>query len=127
MASTLSNAAGDFLAACIHSLLELDILLVLHNEGDRWWNADQVAAEMRIAIPLAASALESLASHNLLDVRIGVSLAYRYSPLDGAVRALTAEIARHHYAARELIGAQRRTRLAAERFADAFRLRKKDG
>jgi hypothetical protein len=127
MSSPLSQEAEAFLTACVNSILELDVVLVLQNDDARWWNADQVAAEMRIGMPLAAAALEALAARNLLDVRIGGSLTYRFAPLEDRVRTTTQEISRNHYAARELIVARRQTRTAAERFAAAFKLRKEDG
>ncbi|HVL70013.1 MAG TPA: hypothetical protein VM364_22330 [Vicinamibacterales bacterium] len=108
------------------SILQLDIILLLHREENRWWSAEQIAQEIRVGPTTTALALEELASRNLLDVRIGSTLAYRFSPVEEGVRGVLAEIAADHYTAREIVAAGAAGH-AARRFAEAFRLRKTDG
>lgn len=126
MSSSLSPHARRFLRDTVGSLLQLDIILLLQRDDTRWWNADQIAQEFRVGPATTGLALEELASRNLLDVRIGSTLAYRFSPLEERVRRVLAEIAADPYPARELV-ASGATATAARRFAEAFRLRNSDG
>lgn len=126
MARTLSPHARNFLRESVRSLLELDAILLLQRNDQRWWSAEQIAEELRVGSDPASSALESLAACNLLDVRIGGTLAYRFAPVEPAARSTVGEIASDPYVARELVAGGDIAR-AARRFADAFRLRKSDG
>ena len=124
--SSLSTTAREFVRARLGSLLQLDAVLLLHADASLWWSADRVAAQLRVSPDAAAQALEALASRNLLDVRIANDLTYRFAPWHESAARLIAEIADHHYEAREIV-ARAGTETAAERFADAFRIRKIDG
>ena len=110
------------------SILQLDVVLLLHANPARWWSADGVAEELRVGQSAAREALEELGSTNLLDMRIGNDLTYRFAPWQPEAAEFMAEIAAAPYAAREVV-AQRSVTSAAKRFADAFRLRspKSDG
>lgn len=127
MARTLSPQAITFLRECFRSILDLDIILLLERDAARWWSADQIAQELRASASAAASSLEALAARNLLDVRIGSALAYRFAPVQASVAESLAEIAADPYSARELIAGGDNVASAARRFAEAFRLRKIDG
>jgi hypothetical protein len=124
--SSLSAAARDFLRARLGSLIQLDIALLLHGDPSAWWSAERVAGHLRVTVDAATQALESLASRNLLDVRIANDLTYRFAPWHESTAQLVGEIADHHYEARELIARGGGDQTAA-RFADAFRIRKTDG
>lgn len=122
----LSTAARDFVRARLGSLIQLDVALLLHADASVWWSAERVAAQLRVSEEAAGHALEALASRNLLDVRIANDLSYRFAPWHESAAELIAEIAEHHYEAREVV-ARGGSETAAERFADAFRIRKNDG
>jgi hypothetical protein len=123
--SSLSTTAREFVRARLGSLIQLDAVLLLHADTSLWWSAERVAAHLRVSPDAAAQALEALASRNLLDVRIANDLTYRFAPWHESAARLIAEIADHHYEAREIV-ARAGTETAAERFADAFRIRKID-
>lgn len=126
--SPLSTGAQEFLHRHIGSILQLDIVLLLHGDPSRWWSVSQAAEELRVSQPLARLALEDLGTTNLLDMRISNDLTYRYAPWQPDMAVLIEEIAHSRYDAREFV-AQRTATSAAKRFADAFRLRtrKSDG
>lgn len=128
LSSPLSTGAKDFLRRHIGSLLKLDIVLLLQNDPARWWSASHVAEELRVGPGIAREALEELGATNLLDMRIGIDLTYRFEPWQADAAEFVEEIAGARYEARELV-AQRAGTTAAKRFADAFRLRsnKHDG
>ena len=124
--SVLTADAKEFARTRLGSILQLDAALLLRASGDSWWTADRVAEKLRVGTDLARQALESLASRNLLDVRIANDLAYRYAPWHESAARLMTEIAANHYEAREIV-ARGTGGSVASRFADAFRVRKNDG
>jgi membrane carboxypeptidase/penicillin-binding protein len=124
--SVLTADAREFARTRLGSILQLDVALLLRARGDSWWTVERVAEELRIGVDVARQALESLASRNLLDVRIANDLAYRYAPWHESAARLMTEIAANHYEAREIV-ARGAAASVATRFADAFRIRKNDG
>ena len=124
--SSLTPEAREFARSHLGSILQLDVALLLRAEGDSWWTAERVAAELRVGIEASRQALEALGAHNLLDVRIANDLSYRYAPWHQSAARQMSEIAANHYEAREIV-ARGSGGSAAERFADAFRIRKNDG
>ena len=121
----LSAPAKEFVRARIDSLIQLDIALLLQSDASVWWSAERLGDELRIQPDVARHALDALASKNLLDVRIATDLTYRFAPWHGSAAELMNEVAANHYEAREIVA--RGGGSAAERFADAFRVRKNDG
>jgi hypothetical protein len=121
----LSAPAKEFVRAHLGSLIQLDVVLLLQSDPDVWWSAERLAAELRVSLDAARHAVEALAARNLLDVRIATDLTYRFAPWHESAAQMMTEIAAHHYEARELV--VRGGGSAAERFADAFRIRKNDG
>lgn len=81
--------------------------------------------ELRVGQTAARQALEELGTTNLLDMRIGTDLTYRFAPWREEAAHFVDEIAGARYEARDLV-AQRGGTTAAKRFADAFRLRSRD-
>ena len=124
---SLSPPTLAFLGTFVRSQLHIDILLLLCRDTARWWHAGQLAAELGVPEDGILDALEQLASSNLLDVRIGSTLSYRFSPVDEAARTAMCEAVQRPYEAREAIARQTRRPRAAERIAEAFRIRKSDG
>ena len=122
---SLSPGAVEFARSRLGSILILDIALLLRAEADSWWTAERVAATLRAGVEGSRHALEALGSRNLLDVRIGSDLSYRFAPWHESAAHYMTEIAEHPYEAREIVA--RAGGSAAERFANAFRIRKSDG
>jgi len=110
----------------ISSALQLDALTVLHTDRNRWWTTGEMAAQLRTSEVSAAAALEALGRLNVVDVRVGAHLSYRYAPVDDDLAKVVDEIADAHYHARDELVARvteaRRTADAARRIADAFRI-----
>ncbi len=124
----LSEAAEHFLHNRIGSMLHLDILLLLRRDVQQWFTPAALAAALRVSVDSAERALEHLGAANLIDVKIGNSLAYRFAPIDDGVRPSIDEIATMHYEDRrslEIALARSGGAGAARAFADAFRLPRK--
>jgi hypothetical protein len=124
----LSGAAEQFLQDHIGSMLHLDILLLLRRDVQQWYTPAALAASLRVSVESTERALEHLGAANLIDVKIGNSLAYRFAPIDTGVRPLIDEIATVHYEDRQALEAvlvRSGSAGAARAFADAFRLPRK--
>jgi hypothetical protein len=127
----------DLIRDRVHSIEDLETLLLLHAEPVREWSAAEVAEELKILEGAADAALSTLAQVGLIrDLSLGAAHKYRYEPEDGELAAqvqLLAESYRDYRVetlvmiASHAIGRVRRDALAT--FAEAFRLRgsKKDG
>lgn len=124
----VSPAVKAFVAAHVRTLDELQLLMAIVQSEDRWWDADAAAREFGMAVPEARAALDHLAARNLLDIRIGEDLHYRFRPgtpeLGEAARA-AAETYRHRpLDVARLV--QRPEHRSVRDFADAFRIRRDD-
>ena len=78
----------------VRSIEQLELLLLLHAQPERWWSAEAAAAELRTARAPTAARLEEMAARNLLDVRTAERLLFRYHPASPAVHEALLEIAR---------------------------------
>jgi hypothetical protein len=70
----------DFLSQCVGTLDELGILLALMGSTTRWWNAKAVGDELGVSEIRARRSLESLASRNLLDIKVSDDVRYQFRP-----------------------------------------------
>lgn len=61
----------DFLRRYIRSVGQLDILYLLMSDPSRPWTAEKVAAELRTNLSLAASQLEEMRRHGLVQGQVG--------------------------------------------------------
>jgi hypothetical protein len=121
----LPPRVSAFIASHFASVDELQTLVALMDAPDRWWDAESVAGEVRLAPRDAALALERLAGRNLLEVRITTDVRYQYHPGSETLAK----------AVREAIDAYRADPVAVVRviyselqrirdFADAFRIKR---
>jgi hypothetical protein len=114
------------IAECVRSVEELEILMVLARNRERYWSPDTVAVETGLPAQLATVALEALGSRNLLDVRIGAAVLYRLDPASsecGVMVDRTLEAARNQRS--QVLRAILQGRSAARDFADAFKVTRK--
>lgn len=122
---TLDPETLAAVAACVHSVEELEVLLFLARGRDRYWSAAMIATETGLPASAAALALEALASRNLLDVRIADAVRYKLDPASPQVRACLERTLEAAWRNRtDVIRAIFRRPSAAQDFADAFRVRK---
>lgn len=62
--------------------MDLDVLLVLVADPGRWWSGADLGDALRASPDEVARILEGLAAGNLLDIKVGNDVLYRFSPLD---------------------------------------------
>jgi hypothetical protein len=117
-----------FLERRIESVEQLEVLLLLYQFADRSWNAAAVAEALRLLRPAAARSLEALGRRDLLDVRIGDDMWYRFSPATPELTATVRQVADAYREYRTPVMAfvTARRRRPLQDFADAFRIREDD-
>lgn len=110
----------------LHSVGELDLLMLLRSDRERGWAPDDVCETLRCPPSWASMQLEALRGAGLVDE---VGGRWRFAPADAELEQATDALA-EAYATRKadvvrLVFAAPNRDL--EEFADAFRLRRDDG
>ncbi len=127
-ASGIPQRVEDLLAKHIHSVEQLEALLLLQRDPSREWTAAEVSGELVTQESSVASRLEDLAGRGLVACVGGSPPRYRFEPRDPREAAAVAEL-------RDVYGKRRVTVIGlifskpsdvVQTFADAFRLRKDD-
>jgi hypothetical protein len=130
----LSRRVADFLCEKIHSIEQLEVVLLVHRVPDEKWTAQRTALTLGIAEASAESALRQLASHGVLacDEQLGPS--FWYAPTQQALAQAVDELAQLYPTARMEVVlwisrcAMERIRTAHLRaFAQAFLLKPPKG
>jgi hypothetical protein len=119
-----------FIRAHVHSVEQLEVLLLLSGAADRQWSAAQVSQQLQRQVDSVAGRLHSFAEQGLLQASGESPRLYRYSPGDSdrdAIRALEQAYRIRKDAVIQLIftpasGGAASNSLRA--FSDAFRIRK---
>ena len=118
-----------FVSEHARTLAELQLLMLLVQSGDRWWDAASAAHESGLTVTEARRALDFFGSRNLLDIRITGDVRYQYRPGTAELRE-RANACAAAYRARPLDLARLVTGPSAASvgdFADAFDVRRRDG
>lgn len=122
----ISPQVRAFIAGQIDSVVQLEMLLLLHADAERAWSAADLAKELRIEPNWAGAQLTALAQRGLLGVVDATGLTYRYGPntpeLATTVEGLAQAYADRRVTIISLIYSKPVDTLKS--FADAFRLRK---
>lgn len=123
----ISPAVRRFVAERIHSVAELELLLMLHRDPSVEWTAESAGREMRFPADWVAQQLVGFERAGLLGESGRPQSRYRYRPTDALARVVD-ELAETF--------SRRRTTVTAliysgagkdvQCFSDAFRLRGKD-
>jgi len=126
MNSGLSHELQAFICQHIHSVEQLEVLLLLKRSDAREWTADEVTREMASHRHAVESRLLDLSARGFLKSRTeGSELFYSYdqsSPLERLVEGLAAAYAERRVTVITAIFAEPKDSL--RHFADAFKLRK---
>ena len=113
------------IVACVRTVEELEVLLIMARDR-RYWSADSISTAIGLPARTVSAALESMASRNMLDVRIAEAVLYKLDPASKPIAACveaTLDAAwRDRTAVLKTILAGRS---AAQDFADAFRVTRK--
>lgn len=82
MSHGLSATAVNFLRVHAGTPVALDVLLTIVSDASRWWTGKDVARCVGIPSERIIGILDGLAVANLLDIRVGSDVLYRFAPLD---------------------------------------------
>ena len=127
MAEAISPDVRQFIAERIHSVAQLELLLMLHRDPSVEWTAESAGREMRYPVDWAAEQLLGFQRAGLLRARGRAERSYRYGPaatLSRVVDELADTFSRRRSSVTALIfsGEGRDVRC----FSDAFRVTRKD-
>jgi hypothetical protein len=124
MAEVVPDQVRAFVRSYLRSMLQLEALLLLAREPQRWWSARSLGLELRAAPEASAAQLERLSELGLLVSQGGPDKEFRFEPRDSAHVAIVAALSDMHrdrfHAVVDLLYARDR----AQVFADAFKLKK---
>jgi hypothetical protein len=79
----------QFVARFLPSVAHLETFIALQKDPMRWWNAAELAEDVRIGEATAADVLEQFASANFLAVRISGDILYRFNPATRAIESIS--------------------------------------
>lgn len=118
-----------FIAAHIHSVVELECLLLLHGQPQREWSAEELGRELRVNTEWAERELVDLSARGLAAaVPAGPTpVRYRYAATGethATVQGLAEAYAERRVTVTELIFSKPAAPPPLQSFADAFKLRK---
>jgi predicted ArsR family transcriptional regulator len=126
--SPLPEPVQRFIVRHIHTLEQLEILLLLLESGPRAWTDQEISAALRTTPDSARSRLSRLLGDGLIAITADAPPKYLYKPrsdaLDREARALAACYRERRVAVITQIFAPRTTQ--ATLFAEAFRIKKGD-
>ncbi|HEY1922150.1 MAG TPA: hypothetical protein VGG44_05240 [Tepidisphaeraceae bacterium] len=115
-----------FIAAHIDSVVQLEILLLLHQSSSRAFAAEDVARELRIEPAWAGPCLADLSARGMLVAGDGADPKYRFQPsspgLQETIDQVSVAYATHRVRVTTLIFAKPPGALRS--FSDAFRIRR---
>lgn len=115
-----------FIVDHIDSVLQLELLLLLHKKRDQEFGAAEVVAELRIDSAWAVTQLDDFCARGILKCAEGPPRRYRYAPkspeLDAAITRLDQAYSNRRVSVISLIFSKPTDKLRS--FADAFRVRK---
>jgi hypothetical protein len=96
---TLTGDARRLIAERLHSVGALDLLLLVRDEPNRWWSAEEVSATLNCPARWAALQLDDLRAAGLLIAAGDGDRRYAFRPesarLEDAVDAVAHAYARH--------------------------------
>lgn len=118
---------NEFLVRHIHSVEQLEILLLLHRDSSRGWTAAEIAQELRSDLGSVEKRLGDLCAQNMLVCKTSDEThSYQFNAantdLDRTVSGLATVYAERRMAVINLIFSKPIDNIRV--FADAFRLRK---
>ena len=117
-----------FIVQRIDSVVQLELLLLLHANAARSWSADEIARELRIEASAAQEQLDLLTSRGLLQLVDASARRFEYASSNADQNAtmtrLAAEYANRRVTMISFIYSKPTDTLRS--FADAFRLFRKE-
>jgi hypothetical protein len=89
---TFDDATREWISRHVTSVEQLDLLLLLDEDGSRFWSIDNAASALRLQRSVVRAAAEGLAARNFLEVRFGEDVLYRLDPGNPDLRSVVERI-----------------------------------
>jgi hypothetical protein len=121
-----SEELEKFIAVEINSLEQLEILLLLSGNPDKWWTAKNVYEVVKSSVQSVQDRLEEMVARGILRKETENEARFQFRPKDEGVWRITTEL-RDAYKERSVKVVQAiysKPPDAVQEFARAFRLRK---
>ena len=120
----LPRPVRRFLARCVDAVEQLEIILLLQKHADRSWTPTDVSEALTLPGDAAARDLEVLCGRDLLDVRLGADVRYRFAPGSPELARQVRGVVDAYRASRGAVLAfvTTRRRRSLRDFSDAFKL-----
>lgn len=124
--SVFSKELEAFIAAEIHTLEQLEILLLLSGNPHKWWAPKAVYEVVKSSQASVSDRLAEMARHGILKSEKAAEVHYQFSPSDEALWKIVSEL-REAYKERSVKVVQAiysKPPDGVQEFAKAFQLRK---
>lgn len=116
----ISPLLQQFIFEFVDSVELIEVLLLMRNNPDKWFSADQISAELRSNPKSITNRLKRLSSIGLLEQENGKDL-FRFKPSSNELKEITNELSNEYLLRRhrifEIIFSSSKT---ARQFANAF-------
>jgi hypothetical protein len=76
----IPDDVSSFIAANLRSIDDLQLLVVVVNFADHWWDTQAIAREVRLELREAQEVLTRFVVANLLEIRLTDQPRYRFRP-----------------------------------------------
>ena len=76
----MTPEAEEFIERAVHTIHQLEILLLLRRSSERFWRSDEIAATLRMTSTTVASSVSGLHANGVLVADGAGPVAYRYEP-----------------------------------------------
>lgn len=125
MADALTTELKEFIAEHIHSIAQLEILLMLRSEPQRCWTIDEVTQKLYLQREMTAQLLAEIAQRGL---SVRTETGFRYRPNSDTDRTTIDDLAHIYHERRVAVIAEifSKPQDSLRAFSDAFRLRKEE-
>lgn len=125
MDEPFSTDVKEFIGRHIHSVAQLEILLVLRSEPQKCWTADTITQKLYLQLEMTSRLLAEIVGRGLA---IRTDSGFLYQPSDDADRSAIDHLAQVYHERRVAVTAEifSKPKGSLRAFSDAFRLRREE-
>lgn len=125
MADAFPTDLKEFIGKYIHSVAQLEILLMLRSESDKCWTAEEITRRLYLQLEMTSQLLLEVVQSGLA-IRTGSGFIYQ--PVNDADRIAIDHLAQIYHERRVAVIAEifSKPKDSLRAFSDAFRLRREE-
>ena len=124
---SLSPSLLKFISDCVHSIEQLEILLLLHIHPNKEWTVEDISRDLRNNPQSGSDRLEELYRAGLVKKTKSPALRFQYGPVNNDLRDRVDELAREYLVRRlRVVDAIYSRSIGVQQFANAFRVREEN-